>query len=104
MRPCQHCYAALGNEQKRCPVCGASQAATVGLNAPSLPDATSAESMEESFAEEATVRQMVLSCVAITGIGVPLVGWMAGGGVGLMVSCGALLLLIVAAQFGWTGC
>ncbi len=103
MRPCQHCNAPLENQHRRCPACGGVQLATVGLDAPAADDDGASEVSEFELAEETLFRRILLTCAGVTSVGVPLVGWLAGGPFGLMVGVFALAALIVGCQFCFEG-
>jgi hypothetical protein len=103
MRPCRHCNAAIENQQRRCPVCGGEVVATVGLDAPACDDAELPDVAEAELAEETLFRGVLLSCAGITTVGVPLVGWLAAGPVGLMIGVLALGTLIVGCQMCFEG-
>jgi hypothetical protein len=103
MRPCQHCNAPLENHLHRCPACGAEQIATVGLDAPAADDDELPDACEIELAEETYFRRILLSCAGATTVGVPLIGWLAGGPFGLMVGVFALAALIVGCQICFEG-
>ena len=98
MRPCQHCNAPLENQRRRCPACGAEQVATVGLDAPTVDSDTWPDDCDAELAEETLFRRILLGCAGATTVGVPLIGWIAGGPFGLMVGVFTLAALILGCQ------